>query len=346
MINLYDRTLAPEVGSDVGYSFSVDYYGLGSLAYELVVGFPPSPWMVKNKSERLVKNQRHRVSFPDHLSAELQDFLKRLLDENPKLRLGANGGLNEIKKHPWLHSVRFIDICNQISPPVIEINPLVKYFEIKNPLPRTVDNFDAIKFYGSSLKDTNKIPGFEFVAPADNPLTHKRYSLKNDAQNTHSLQKKPAKLHPLNNWANFNNNKMNNPSLKVSTEGGMSCEVSKRKMSLTQASQSRSNSNSRRGSENQISPCKIQLTQQFGTSKFRPNIQMKVRPKLQTVLTGTVPKRGQTAENAEESLNYNDQMDENYCGVDQSLSIKIRCYQSVQKHDFSKRYETEPNGRF
>jgi serine/threonine protein kinase len=33
--------MAPEMILKVGHDFSVDYYGLGAILYELLCGFPP-----------------------------------------------------------------------------------------------------------------------------------------------------------------------------------------------------------------------------------------------------------------------------------------------------------------
>jgi serine/threonine protein kinase len=38
-------------------------------------------------------------------SDECKDFITRLLDKNPKTRLGSEGGVQEIMAHPWLKSV-------------------------------------------------------------------------------------------------------------------------------------------------------------------------------------------------------------------------------------------------
>lgn len=43
----------------------------------------------------------NEVTIPSHLSENLQDFLRRLLEKDPKKRLGA-GGIQEIANHPWL----------------------------------------------------------------------------------------------------------------------------------------------------------------------------------------------------------------------------------------------------
>lgn len=38
---------------------------------------------------------------PDDWGCEAADFINKLIKRKPEVRLG-NGGINEIKKHPWL----------------------------------------------------------------------------------------------------------------------------------------------------------------------------------------------------------------------------------------------------
>ena len=43
-----------------------------------------------------------RARFPDFkYTDELGDFLKRILDKNPKTRLGAKNGFREVLSHNW-----------------------------------------------------------------------------------------------------------------------------------------------------------------------------------------------------------------------------------------------------
>jgi hypothetical protein len=41
---------------------------------------------------------------------ELRDFLSRILDKDQTMRLGAVGGFEEIKAHPWFHGINWQDV--------------------------------------------------------------------------------------------------------------------------------------------------------------------------------------------------------------------------------------------
>ncbi|CAF3504639.1 unnamed protein product [Rotaria socialis] len=96
--------MAPEVvkGGDAGHDFTVDWWSLGVLTFELLTG--ASPFTVDGDrntqpdiSKRIVKN--HPL-IPNHISKIAKDFILKLLTKNPKRRLGSKG-LEDIKRHPF-----------------------------------------------------------------------------------------------------------------------------------------------------------------------------------------------------------------------------------------------------
>ncbi|CAF2502995.1 unnamed protein product [Rotaria sp. Silwood2] len=99
--------MAPEVvkGGDAGHDFTVDWWSLGVLTFELLTG--ASPFTVDGDrntqpeiSKRIVKN--HPL-IPNHISKIAKDFILKLLTKNPKRRLGSKG-LEDIKRHPFFGS--------------------------------------------------------------------------------------------------------------------------------------------------------------------------------------------------------------------------------------------------
>ena len=92
----------------------------------------------------------------------MRNFIESLLVEDPNLRLGAKGGIAEIKEHPWLKSVKFRDIANGTSPAALKINPLLCYFDAKSLYPRAEARSDSPKMVSSHRKNPPTIPGFDF----------------------------------------------------------------------------------------------------------------------------------------------------------------------------------------
>jgi len=103
--------LAPEILNETGHAFPVDWWALGILTYEMIVGFPPfyTGANSNNKMYELIKKKD--VFFPDPvkhkitMSEDSKDFIKLLLSKNPAQRLGTNGGLEEILSHPWFNDL-------------------------------------------------------------------------------------------------------------------------------------------------------------------------------------------------------------------------------------------------
>lgn len=132
--------LAPEILEEKGHAFPVDWWALGILTYEMIVGFPPfytgSP--NNNKMYDLIKTKP--VFFPDAkkhgiaMSDECKDFISKCLQKNPSERLGSKSGVDEILNHPWYKSINQGNLMAKTIVP--EFKPKLS----KNAL--DVSNFD------------------------------------------------------------------------------------------------------------------------------------------------------------------------------------------------------------
>lgn len=79
--------LAPEMLKRTGHGKSVDWYLLGVLLYEMLVGIPP---YYSNNKEQLYENiQRGPLKLPNFLSEQSRGLLIALLNRNPHRRLGS-----------------------------------------------------------------------------------------------------------------------------------------------------------------------------------------------------------------------------------------------------------------
>ncbi|KAJ9231818.1 hypothetical protein DTO169E5_7803 [Paecilomyces variotii] len=97
--------LAPEVLLDEqGYTKMVDFWSLGVLVFEMCCGWSP---FYAEDTQQMYKNIAFgKVRFPrDALSAEGRNFVKGLLNRNPKHRLGAKDDAKELMAHPFFHDV-------------------------------------------------------------------------------------------------------------------------------------------------------------------------------------------------------------------------------------------------
>merc|ERR1719464_714875 len=103
--------LAPEILVEKGHTFPVDWWALGILTYEMIVGFPPFYTGTNNNSKMYELIKKKAVYFPDpqrhniQMSADCKDFISKLLDKNAASRLGTRGGMDEVLAHPWLDAI-------------------------------------------------------------------------------------------------------------------------------------------------------------------------------------------------------------------------------------------------
>ncbi len=88
--------LSPEMLSLKGAGKEADIYGIGVVMYEFLHGNPP---YYSEDEEELKENIKHaRLRFDKGLSATARDLITRLLDRNPRKRIGARNK-QEIKDH-------------------------------------------------------------------------------------------------------------------------------------------------------------------------------------------------------------------------------------------------------
>lgn len=101
--------LAPEMIQQTGHNFGIDWWALGVLIYEMRFGV--TPFFNRNKNILLMKINKAKVIFPDkqkydlHYSDEFVDIIVKLLNKDPKDRLGSKKDVYEVLSHPWFSDV-------------------------------------------------------------------------------------------------------------------------------------------------------------------------------------------------------------------------------------------------
>ncbi|KAG6593059.1 Serine/threonine-protein kinase CBK1, partial [Cucurbita argyrosperma subsp. argyrosperma] len=99
--------IAPEVLLKKGYGMECDWWSLGAIMYEMLVGYPPFYSDDPMSTCRKIVNWRTHLKFPDEakLSLLAKDLISKLLC-NVDQRLGTNGA-DEIKVHPWFQNLEW-----------------------------------------------------------------------------------------------------------------------------------------------------------------------------------------------------------------------------------------------
>ena len=113
--------IAPEVFSQNGYGEEADWWSIGVMFFEMVVGFPP--FFSENPSDTCKKIVKWRENFSipadANLSPEAESFILRMVSQ-PESRLGVHG-VEEIKKHPFFKGIDWNNIRNMKAPFIPEL---------------------------------------------------------------------------------------------------------------------------------------------------------------------------------------------------------------------------------
>eukprot|EP00118_Oscarella_pearsei_P004273 m.17997 g.17997 ORF g.17997 m.17997 type:complete len:502 (+) comp27579_c0_seq2:247-1752(+) len=92
--------MAPEILARIGHNKSVDWWSLGALMYDMLIGSPP--FCAENRKKTIEKILRGRLTMPPYLTQNAKSCLKRLLQRNASVRLGGSAlDAEEVKAHPF-----------------------------------------------------------------------------------------------------------------------------------------------------------------------------------------------------------------------------------------------------
>ena len=109
--------MAPEVLMSQNHSFTVDFYAIGIIGYEFLMG--KRPYIGKNRKEikNLVLNKEAFIDINENKdkdwSKECIDFINRCLKKNIPNRLGYHYGVKELKTHPWFAKYDWLNLYNK-----------------------------------------------------------------------------------------------------------------------------------------------------------------------------------------------------------------------------------------
>ncbi|KAJ9688074.1 hypothetical protein PVL29_014028 [Vitis rotundifolia] len=165
--------IAPEVLLKKGYGMECDWWSLGAIMYEMLVGYPPFYSDDPITTCRKIVHWKNHLKFPEEarLTPEAKNLISRLLSDVDH-RLGTNGAA-EIKAHPWFKDVEWDKLYEMEAAFKPEVNGeldtqnFMKFDEVDPPKPTrtgsgmsrkllltpkdlsfvgyTYKNFDAIK---------------------------------------------------------------------------------------------------------------------------------------------------------------------------------------------------------
>ncbi|XXG51528.1 hypothetical protein AAC387_Pa03g0071 [Persea americana] len=105
--------LAPEILLGMGHGRTADWWSVGIILFELLVGIPP---FNAEHPQKIFHNIMNRdipwPRVPEEMSYEAYDLINKLLIENPVQRLGATGA-GEVKRNPFFRNINWDSLARQ-----------------------------------------------------------------------------------------------------------------------------------------------------------------------------------------------------------------------------------------
>jgi atypical protein kinase C iota type len=167
--------IAPEMLRGEEYSFSVDWWALGVLMYEMMAGRSPFE-LNENPSENPDLNTEDHlfqvilekpIRIPRNLSVKAASILKSFLQKLPDDRLGSHNGLREIQQHQYFKQIDWISLEQKLiqppyKPQVQSERDLTNIDELftKEAVLLTPDSPTTI-----ARIQQNEFEGFEYINP-------------------------------------------------------------------------------------------------------------------------------------------------------------------------------------
>ena len=147
--------LSPEMLSKEGATKASDIYGIGAILYELISGNPP--FFTQDQNEMFQNISENKLEFQEFFSEEIKDLLKKMLDKEPKKRIGINNDKSDLKNHVFFDGINWDEIyLKKIKPPVDMISVKDEY-----NLNEKVEFNDVD--YTSDNYNLRRVEGFSFI---------------------------------------------------------------------------------------------------------------------------------------------------------------------------------------
>ena len=147
--------LSPEMLSKQGTTKASDIYGIGAILYELISGNPP--FYTQDQNLMLQNISENKLEFQEFFSEEIKDLLKKMLDKDPKKRIGINNDKSDLKNHEFFKDINWEDIALKKVKPPLDMIDVKEEYNLKEKVEFTDTD------YTSENYNIRRIEGFSFV---------------------------------------------------------------------------------------------------------------------------------------------------------------------------------------
>ena len=111
--------MAPEVLMAQNHSFPVDFFAIGIMGYEFMMGERPYLGKTRKEIKQVVLKKQAKIDredIPDGWSLESVDFINKCLKRKESRRLGYRNGISELKNHSWFQDFDWESLFNKTIP--------------------------------------------------------------------------------------------------------------------------------------------------------------------------------------------------------------------------------------
>ncbi|GMN41119.1 hypothetical protein TIFTF001_010340 [Ficus carica] len=156
--------MSPEIVQGRNHNKAADWWSVGILLYEMLIGKPP--FIGGNRQKIQQKIIKDKIKLPAFLSSEAHSLLKGLLQKDANKRLGSGpNGSEEIKGHRWFKTINWKKLdAREIRPsflPQVAGKHCVANFEERWTNMPVVDSPAASPKFGE-----NPFEDFSYVRPS------------------------------------------------------------------------------------------------------------------------------------------------------------------------------------
>ncbi|TKS76386.1 cGMP-dependent protein kinase 1 [Collichthys lucidus] len=113
--------MAPEIIKNQGHDFAVDFWSLGVLIFELLVGSPP--FSSSEPQKIYAKILDGVLKYPPYLSEAAKSIISKLCRPRPGQRLGnTKNGIKDVRHHRWFSSMNWHKLrVGQLNAPTVRL---------------------------------------------------------------------------------------------------------------------------------------------------------------------------------------------------------------------------------
>jgi len=223
--------MAPEVILGKNHSFPVDFFAIGVIGYELLLG--RRPYRGKNRKEikKLMNDKKEILIEPEDninnkYSNNCINFINQCLKKEVEMRIGFKSGIKELKSHSWFNNFEWDKLYNKNMPtnfiPKDEKNFDQKYCENNDKISN--ETFERYKDYMKRNDFVRIFEGYTFfnnevtINTLESEITRESTCAKTNKQENNENSNRNMVLIPKINKNTFNRNNSLNLNLNFNNK--------------------------------------------------------------------------------------------------------------------------------